>query len=144
MARVSKSVVITAAPERVMEYIAEVSNHPAFIGPLKAVSNLDGDSRRPGTNWDWTFVMAGVEFTGRASTVAYEPGRRFTYRTTTGIESTFTYRVDPSNGGSRLTVEVDYEVPQRLLASVQAAVVERLNDAEGARAVENLKAILDE
>ena len=144
MARVEKSVVISSQPEKVVDYIADVRNHPAFIGPLKSVANLEGDPREPGTSWDWTFIMAGVEFSGRASTVAYVPGRRFSYQTTSGIESTFDYRVEPSDGASRLTVEVEYEVPRTLLQKLQAAVVEKLNNAEGQRAVENLKVILDE
>ena len=41
-------------------------------------------------------------------------------------------------------MDVTYEVPQSLLSRMQAGVVEKLNDAEGSRAVENLKAILDQ
>ena len=144
MSRVAKSVTIKSKPERVMEYIADVQNHPGFIGPLKAVSNLRGDPKKPGTSWDWTFVMAGVEFTGKAETVAYVPGKEFRYKTTAGIESTFTYSCEPANGGVKLAIDVSYEVPKTLLAKMQTSVVEKLNDAEGVRAVENLKAILDE
>jgi uncharacterized protein YaaW (UPF0174 family) len=43
-----------------------------------------------------------------------------------------------------VSIDVTYEVPQSLLAKMQAGVVEKLNDAEGARAVENLKTILDQ
>jgi hypothetical protein len=43
-----------------------------------------------------------------------------------------------------VTVDVSYEVPKTLLSKMQAGVVEKLNDAEGLRAVENLKAILDQ
>ena len=88
--------------------------------------------------------MAGVEFTGRAETVGYEGGRKFTYKTTTGVQSTFTYSAEPQGNGVKVTVDVTYEVPQALLSRMQAAVVEKLNDAEGSRAVENLKAILDQ
>ena len=35
-----------------MEYIVDVTNHPAFIGPLKSVSNVRGDVRKAGTSWD--------------------------------------------------------------------------------------------
>jgi hypothetical protein len=41
-------------------------------------------------------------------------------------------------------VDVTYDVPSSLLSRMQAGVVEKLNEAEGARAVENLKAILDQ
>jgi hypothetical protein len=39
---------------------------------------------------------------------------------------------------------VTYDVPSSLLSKMQTGVVEKLNDAEGVRAVENLKAILDQ
>ena len=144
MSRVAKSAVINGSADQIMNYIADVKNHPAFIGPLKSVANLNGDPKKSGTSWDWTFVMAGVEFSGRAETVSFEPGRTFSYRTTTGVESTFTYTAEPGNGGVKVTVDVTYNVPQALLSRMQAAVVETLNDAEGSRAVENLKAILDQ
>lgn len=144
MSKVAKSVVIKSRPERIVDYIADVMNHPGFIGPLKAVSNLRGDPKEPGTSWDWTFVMAGVEFSGKAETVAYVPGKTFSYRTTSGIQSTFTYSCERENGGARVKVDVSYELPKTLLARMKSGVVEKLNDSEGARAVENLKAILDE
>lgn len=144
MSRVAKSAVVSANADQIMNYIADVKNHPAFIGPLKSVSNVNGDSKKTGTSWDWTFVMAGVEFSGRAETVSYEPGKKFTYKTTTGIQSTFTYSAEPQGKGVKVTVDVTYDVPSSLLSKMQAGVVEKLNEAEGVRAVENLKAILDQ
>ena len=144
MSRVAKSAVVSANADQIMNYIADVKNHPAFIGPLKSVSNVNGDSKKTGTSWDWTFVMAGVEFSGRAETVSSEPGKKFTYKTTTGIQSTFTYSAEPQGKGVKVTVDVTYDVPSSLLSKMQAGVVEKLNEAEGARAVENLKAILDQ
>ena len=144
MARVAKSAVITGNADQIMNYIADVKNHPAFIGPLKSIANVKGDPKQAGTSWDWTFVMAGVEFSGKAETVSYESGKKFSYKTTTGIQSTFTYSAEPSGGGVKLTIDVTYDVPQDLLGKMQASVVEKLNEAEGSRAVENLKAILDQ
>jgi uncharacterized membrane protein len=144
MSRVAKSAVINGNADQIMNYIADVKNHPAFIGPLKSIANVNGDPKKPGTSWDWTFVMAGAEFSGRAETVGYEAGKKFSYRTTTGVESTFTYTAEPQGGGVKVSVDVTYDVPGTLLSRMQAAVVEKLNDAEGVRAVENLKAILDQ
>jgi len=144
MSRVAKSAVINNKADQIMNYIADVRNHPAFIGPLKSVANLNGDPKQAGTSWDWTFVMAGVEFTGRAETIGYEGGRKFTYKTTTGVQSTFVYSAEPQGNGVKVSIDVTYEVPQALLSRMQTAVVEKLNDAEGSRAVENLKAILDQ
>ena len=144
MSRVAKSAVISNKADQIMNYIADVKNHPAFIGPLKSIANVNGDPKQPGTSWDWTFVMAGVEFSGRAETVGYEGGKKFSYKTTTGVQSTFTYSAEPQSGGVKVTVDVTYEVPPTLLSKMQMSVVEKLNEAEGSRAVENLKAILDQ
>jgi uncharacterized membrane protein len=144
MSRVVKSALINGNADQIMNYIADVKNHPAFIGPLKSVANIDGDPKKPGTSWDWTFVMGGVEFSGRAETVRFESAKVFSYKTTTGVQSTFTYSAEPQGGGVKVSVDVTYEVPQTLLSRMQTSVVEKLNDAEGSRAVENLKAILDQ
>ena len=144
MSRVVKSAVINGNADQIMNYIADVKNHPAFIGPLKSVANINGDSKKPGTSWDWTFVMGGVEFSGRAETVTYESGKKFSFKTTTGIQSTFTYNAEPQGNDVKVSIDVTYDVPQSLLSRMQTGVVEKLNDAEGARAVENLKTILDQ
>jgi len=140
---VSKSVTVNRSPAEVIEYIADVSNHPAFIGPLKSVSELKGDPRTPGTSWTWVFVMAGVEISGFAETLAYEPGRLYRYRTTSGALSTFEYSAASEGDATKVTINVDYEIPDTLLGKVQGPVVERLNDLDGQRAVDNLKVILD-
>ena len=143
MPNVNKSVTVSRAPAEVIDYIADVSNHPAFIGPLKSVSDLAGDPRQPGTTWSWLFVMAGVEISGDAETVRYEPGKTFSYRTTSGALSTFEYSAAAQGDGTSVTINVEYEIPRTLLGKVQAPVVERLNEADGQRAVDNLKVILD-
>ena len=144
MSHVAKSAIITNKADQIMSYIADVKNHPAFLGPLKSVTNLNGDPKKAGTSWDWTFVMAGVEFSGRAETVSYENGKKFSFKTTTGIQSTFIYTAEPQGNAVKLTIDVTYDVPQSLLAKMQTGVVEKVNEAEGARAVENLKTILDQ
>lgn len=143
MPNVTKSVTINRPAAEVVEYIADVSNHPAFIGPLKSVTDLKGDPRKPGTGWTWVFVMAGVEISGFAETIKYEPGRLFSYRTTSGALSTFEYSAQPEGNATRVSIKVDYEIPDTLMGKVQAPVVERLNDMDGQRAVDNLKVILD-
>lgn len=52
--------------------------------------------------------------------------------------------VEPENGGTRLTIDVKYEIPQNVLAKIiDKTVIERLNEQEGSRAADNLKAILE-
>ena len=144
MSKVTQSLEVNCSPESLMEFIVDVTNHPGFIGPLKAVENVKGDVRKPGTSWDWVYNIAGVELSGKAETVRFVPGKEFVYKTTSGAKSTFTYRADPVGKKTKLSLNVDYEVPTNALGKMQASVFEKLNDAEGKRVVENLKALFEE
>ncbi len=143
MPTIRKSVAVNRSPAEVIDYIADVTNHPAFIAPLNSVSDLSGDPRKPGASWTWVFVMAGVEISGSAETVKYEPSRLFSYRTTSGALSTFEYSAEAQGDATRVTINVAYEIPETILGKMQAPVIERLNDSDGQRAVDNLKVILD-
>src|SRR5580698_7762729 len=125
MSRIHRSVNLTKSPELVLDYIADVRNHPAFISALRSVSDLSGESRQTGATWKWTFVMAGVEIQGGAETVAFEPGKLFSYKTTGGVDSRFTYRVENDKPQNRLIVEIDYEPPAGVLGKVlDKAIIE--------------------
>jgi carbon monoxide dehydrogenase subunit G len=143
MAKVTRKFNVKRKPEAVIDYISDVENHPAFIPPLKSVANIAGDPKRKGTRWDWTFVMAGVEINGKAETADYQAGKRYSFKTT-GIDSTFIYSVEAADGGSQVTADVVYEVPQGVLAKIaDKAVVERMNERDADRAAQNLRTILD-
>lgn len=145
MAKVTKVVSVAASPDKVVNYISDVTNHPAFISALKSIDSLSGDPKTPGTTWNWTFMMGGVELQGKGETLSYKPGLSYSYKTTGGTSSIFTYSVEAEDGGSRLTMDVEYEVPDSVLAKVaDKAAVERMNDQEGDRAVENIQTILSE
>ncbi len=144
MSKVAQSLEVDCTPESLMEYIVDVTNHPAFIGPLKSVENINGDVRKSGTSWDWVYSLAGVELSGKAETIRFVPGKEFVYKTTTGARSTFTYRADGKGSKTRLSFDVEYEVPKNALGKLQLSAFEKLNDAESKRVVENLKALLED
>jgi uncharacterized membrane protein len=144
MSKVAQSLEVSCSPESLMDYIIDITNHPAFIGPLKSVTNIKGDVKKPGTTWDWVYSLGGVELSGKAETIRFVPGKEFVYKTTTGAKSTFTYRADPAGAKkTKLSLNVEYEVPANALAKMKASVFEKLNDAEGKRVVENLKTVLE-
>ena len=144
MSKVAQSLEVNCSADSLMDYIVDVTNHPAFIGPLKAVTNIKGDVKKPGTSWDWVYSLAGVELAGKAETVRFTTGKEFVYKTTTGAKSTFTYRADTADNKTRLSLNVEYEVPTNALGKMKASVFEKLNDQEGKRVVENLRALLED
>jgi carbon monoxide dehydrogenase subunit G len=144
MPTVRRSVQIDSGSDEVIEYIADVTHHPAFIPSLNSVDDITGDPREPGTEWSWSYTMAGVQFQGRAAMVDYERGSLYSFRTFGGLDSTFVYTVEPTQSGTQLTGQVEYEVPQNVLARVaDGGAIERLNEGVADQAIHNLKAIFE-
>jgi carbon monoxide dehydrogenase subunit G len=142
MQQVKASSVIDNTPEAVIGYIADARNRTFFLPSLKALSNIKGESASATTTWTWTWVLLGMEFVGTGRSVAYEPGKRYAFKTEGGIESTWTYTVAPEGKGSRLTVQVEYRPPAGVLGRLRGDSQTR-HQAEADQVLQNLKAILD-
>jgi carbon monoxide dehydrogenase subunit G len=136
---------IDNTPEAVLAYVADVRNRPYYLPSLKTVSDLKpvGD-HGAGTTWKWTWLSLGMEFTGSAECLRYEPGKVYSFRTQGGISSTWTYTASASGGGTDLHIKVEFEVPESAKSRLPAApVADKLKQVEAERVVQNLKAILD-
>lgn len=145
----SSSIEVTAnvdnTPEAVLAYVADVRNRPYYLPSLKTVTEVKETANHgAGTTWKWTWLSLGMEFSGTGECLKYEPGKVYTFRTTGGISSTWTYTVTPRDRGTDLHVKVEFEVPESAKSRLPIpSVTETLKKAETERVVANLKAILD-
>lgn len=139
---IDATVQIDNTPEAVIGYIADVRNRPLYLPSLKTVSDVkEGPG---GTTWKWTFVAFGMEFQGTGRIVKHEPGKLYSFTTEGGITSTWTYRAEPAGKGTKLSLRVDYEVPEKArLRQATNALRESMNKTEAEHALQNLKLILD-
>ena len=136
---------IRNSPEVVMGYIADVRNRPLFLASLKAVSDIKGEPSAVGTAWRWKWVALGMEFEGIGRCISYEPARQYVFRTEGGITSTWSYKAEGEGGGTRLTLDLEYEMPERALARMWSdAILDGLRKSEADHAIQNLKLILDQ
>lgn len=136
---------IDNTPEAVLTYIADVRNRPYYLPSLKSVTEVkDAGNHGAGTTWKWTWLSLGMEFSGNGQCLKYEPGKLYSFQTTGGLSSTWTYKVTASGAGTKLDIQVEFEVPEHAKSRIPAAsVAEGLKKAEIDRVVANLKAVLD-
>src|SRR5262245_63752110 len=98
---IEASASIDNTPEAVLAYVADVRNRPYYLPSLKTVTELkDAGNHGPGTTWKWTWLSLGMEFEGTGECLKYEPGKLYTFRTTGGISSTWTYTTTPEGSGT--------------------------------------------
>jgi carbon monoxide dehydrogenase subunit G len=139
------TVLIANTPKAVIEYVADPRNRPLFFPSLKSITEIKGDPAAPGTTWKWTFATLGMEFQGTGRGLKHEPGKLYSFRTDGGIGSTFTYKAEPEGQGTRLTIHVEYSVPESARPRLPTpAVGQAMMNAEAERVAQNLKNILDQ
>jgi carbon monoxide dehydrogenase subunit G len=135
---------IDNTPEAVISYIADVRNRTNYLTMLKSVSDIQGDPSAAGTTWKWEWSAFGLEFHGTGRCLEHEPGRHYRMQSEGDIRSTWTYRAQPEGEGTKLTVDLDYEVPERAIPFLPLdAAGEAVRRAAIDRALQKLKEILD-
>lgn len=144
MAKASASIVIHKPVQEVFEYTASPVNGPAFIPNLNDNSNIQPEKSGVGQTFDWRFNMSGVDLRGKAEVTEYNAPHRVKIVSTGDGSSTWTYSFQEENGGTKVNLEVDYEIAETAIQKLaNMLVVEKLNQRTAEQSVENLKTILE-
>jgi carbon monoxide dehydrogenase subunit G len=135
---------IENTPEAVMSYIANANNRPFYLSSLKSVTDVKEVVGGAGTTWKWTWVALGMEWQGTGRCTKFDPGKVYAFKTEGAIESTWTYTAEKDGNGTRLTVQLEYDVPEKARSILPTdAIREAMKKTEAERAIQHLKVILD-
>jgi hypothetical protein len=129
MPSVSETIQVAAMPEAAFSFVADApARATMFIPGLNRINNV-------------TTEKAGVD---QSRCTRYERPSSYQFKTVTGNPSTWTYRFEPKDGGTGLTLEVEYELPQNQLARfATAGTLEQMNRNRVREIVANLKAMIE-
>jgi carbon monoxide dehydrogenase subunit G len=143
--RVSESVDIAAPPEQAFTFVADAPGRATtFIPGLNRISNIAPEQAGVDQSWDYEFNWFGLVVTGTSRCTQHEKPSGYQFKTITGNPSTWTYRFEPNGAGTRLTLDVDYELPQHQVARfATAGMLEQMNRNRAREIVANLKALLE-
>lgn len=146
---IHRDVLVNADPERCFDFIADPSLAPLFISSLYSITLIEVEPRGTGNRWGFEYDMFGVPLRGESECIEFDKPSRYVWRSirdSSMIDTTFTYSFRPEDGGTRVSLDVEYEVPEKVLGGKLAdkLVVERLNEHEADAAIKNLKVVLEE
>lgn len=146
MASVSKSIVINAPATAVYSFVADSPERAtSFIPGLNRVENVSPADPGPGQTWQYEFNWFGVVISGSSRCTKLERSSFYEFQTVSGNRSTWQYRFDPDGGGTRVTLTVEYDVPESMLARFAAeGVLQSMNEQRAAETLQNLKGLLEE
>ena len=144
MPKVTESVDISANPEAAFAYVADAPERATtFIPGLNRISNVSTQGG-VGQSWDYEFNWFGLVISGNSKCTEYQKPSVYQFKTLTGNPSTWTYRFEPAGQNTRLTLDVDFELPQNQLARFAAGdALEKMNRNRAREIVDNLKALIE-
>jgi uncharacterized protein YndB with AHSA1/START domain len=110
MIRAEKSVVIERSVEDVFAYVGDQTNAVHWQAGLVEVRRLTDDPPGVGTKYTIVRRFMGRKMAADNEYVAFEPGRRIAFRTTSGpMPLEASYLVEPVAEGARLTSTIEMQ-----------------------------------
>lgn len=142
MAKITRSITINAPVDKVYAFMSVPTNLPEIWPSMIEVKDVQ-PSPAGGYNFSWVYKMAGVRFEGASETTESITNQRTVTKSTKGIQSTFVWTYKPEDGGTKLTLEVEYVVPVPLLGKLAEAFIVKQNEHEADILLANLKARME-
>lgn len=139
MAVVEKSAEINASVEKVFSYLEESESNVEWLPGMMEVKDIAKTEGQVGTHFRWTYKMAGLRFEGETAVTEHIPNKKIVTQSKGGIRSTWTFTFEQQDGGTKLTIKVDYTVPVPVLGKLAEAIVLKQNEREAALALSNIK-----
>jgi uncharacterized protein YndB with AHSA1/START domain len=141
MPKINKSISISAPVEKVFAYITTPTKGPEWLVGWTEVTDVTGSG--VGQHYRWKYSMLGVPLRGETTVREQVPNERSVTDSKGGIESTFTFTLEPHEGGTKLDLELDYTIPIPVLGKLAEQLVLKRNRREAQMSMENIKESLE-
>ncbi len=142
MATIHKSIDIDAPAERVFEMLTDPRRLPEFAPGLVSVEDIRQTEQHIGDSFRATYSVLGMHFPMTFTATEYEHPTKLTSRFEWGMKGTWTWRLSSRGQSTHLTTAMEYEMAGGILGkAMNAVLVERMNEKNAERLLENLKLV---
>ena len=101
--KATRTMHVDAKPERVMSFFVDWTATPAGL----TMKPIHESAEVVGNSYEWTFKMLGIPRKGMSVCTEYVPAERIAFRDLGAMEGTSSVTIEPDNGGSKVTYEMD-------------------------------------
>lgn len=144
MAKITKTAVINAPPEKVFKTLDDPNQIPTIVPAVTHVSDVALSPGRVGDTFRVTYGLMGMHFDLNFTNVANEPPRKIVREFDGGMSGRLSYTVEPEGDMSKVTFDVEYQMSGGVLGkAINRLLVERMNEKNAERMLENLKMTLE-
>ncbi len=136
--RIQLSTTVAAPAAALFARVADYSSVPAFIEGLQLLTPAGPTTTGTGALFDAVMKIGPSTFHSKVEITEYETDRRVTWAASGGQAQAVTFDLEPIVTGTRVVVEVCYERPGGLAASLLAPAIEQTVRARARGALRRL------
>ena len=142
MATIHKAIDIDAPAERVFEMLTDPKRILEYAPGVISVEDIRQTEQHLGDSFRATYSVLGVHFPMTFTATEYEQPTRLTTRFEGGMKGTCSWLLEPRGTSTHLTTSMEYEMAGGMLGkAMNAVLVERMNEKNAERLLENLKLV---
>ena len=141
MARIERITTINAPVEKVFAYLSDPMNELEWFPGMMEVKDVT--EKGVGGHYRFVYRLIGLSQEGESTCTEYIPNERIVTQSKGGIVSTWTWTFKSRNGGTELSVVIDYTIPIPVLGKVVEAVALKWIEREADMAKANIKARME-
>ena len=144
MAKMTKAIVITAPAEKIFGTLDDPKAIPLYVPAVVTISDVRQTEKRIGDTFRATYGLMGMHFDLRLTNTEHEPGKRIARRFDGPMKGAMAYTLEPHANSTKVKFDVDYEMSGGVLGkAVDKLLVERMNEKNAERMLENLKMMME-
>jgi len=145
MAKVSKNISINAPVSKVFSFVTSPENWTKYVTSLVDVKDVSSPKVETGTTFRWTYRMLGMNFHGKGQVTENIKNKKFGMKMEGSFPITETYNFSSDDKGTELSVEVEYEMPGKIMSVVaNKGLVEKINKKEAENVLDKIKLLCEE
>lgn len=142
-AQIKLQTIIPAPREKLFEFMTTPGQVRLVLPGLIESSNISEMPLKVGSTFDYKYKMYGVIVEGQWRVLTLQSPSIYESQTTGGAVSTWKYAFDEVDGGTQLSLVLEYEVPETLAGQVKIGILKKINEKEAAHFFENLRAVFE-
>jgi ribosome-associated toxin RatA of RatAB toxin-antitoxin module len=140
MPKVSENAVVAAPADKIYKLLSEPERAVMFVPGLSRITNVSPDKR----SWDYEFSWHGLSVSGHAECTAAESPKKYQFKTITGNPSTWTYQCASDGGKSKLSLEIEFDVPKnQIVRFASEAILHTMNQNTARQIVSHIKTLME-
>ena len=143
MKTIVRDIRVDTPVDRVFDFLVDPNNLPEIWPNIIDVKNVKKSKDNNGFSFNWAYKMSGMLFEGKCETIEHAPYERLVVKSNKALDSTITWRFQPTGQETHVTLKFEYQIPSALLKRMTDEIVIQENEHEVEALLQNLKSRLE-